>query len=781
MKNKNPNRKKYLNYSDHLVKWVEGLGIHQTGFGRLINFMESRLGVKRLLAVFIFSIFVSILVNVNISLSHSFRLGQIATSDIKAPESFNIIDEKNTFLARQEAVNGVPPVFDFYPQAYDKLIKNTKAAFSQMRSNDFDVAGDGLVEKENRFELTMGVEFQEGLFEWLNENNFNADIENVLLSSFSSWSEKMIYDGAVSLPSESINTVSVKGKGDSRESLYNTEHLLDTRKKKLFKISVEPGEGFDEISYNNIKKITHTLLVPNLIFNLSETEARRQKASEHIQPTSIKINRNHLIVAKGELIQSSHLKILNEIQKLKSFKTVLYKILLTTVLFFILMVIFLSFVKRFTANKVNILKKDLAILSTITLVSLLTVKLFIFISETSLYMSLSDYMSHEAFLYLAPLAMAPMLAGLLVSSGEMVWLFTLFFAVVLSSMIDFNFNLFIVSLGTGVAAARGVYSCEKRNDIYFAGFRAGLVAALLVFLLGLLSQGQSNLSFLNIASISVTAFLGGVISALFALMIIPALESLFNCTTDVKLLELSNLSHPLMKEMIMKSPGTYHHALAVGNMVEEAANKIEANALLAKVMAYYHDIGKIEHAQYFIENQRPGLNPHDDISPFMSKTVIIAHVKDGAELAIKHKLGRAIVDGILQHHGTTLIRYFYNKALELKGNSEVKETEFRYPGPKPQFKEAALVMLADSIEAAARSIAEPTPAKLTSLVQNIIQSKFIDGQLNECNLTFKELSMIEEAFKKTILNIYHHRIDYPQIEKSKQKSNDLLKFKKKKK
>ncbi len=780
MKNKNPNRNKYLDYSDHLFKWMEGLGIHQSFLGRLISYMEARLGVKRLFAVFVFSIFVSVLVNINISSSHNYRLGQVASSDIKSPVSFNIIDEKNTFLSRQEAVNSVPPVFDFYPQAYEKLIKNTKAAFSQMRNISLSEPNKPLVDKKLSFEMTIGIDVQDDLFFWLNENRFNAKIEGIVIESLTLWSKKMIYDGAVSLQVESINSIAVKGKEELRESLYNIERLLDIRKKKLFKVALKKDESFSQTP-QNIQKLAHALITPNLIFNIRETESRRQKASDLVQPTKIKINRNQLIVAKGDLIQSSHLKILNEIQKLRSLKTVLFKILVTTILFFILMVIFLSFVKRFTANKVNILKKDLAILSTITLASLLTIKLFIFISETSLYVSLGDYVGSEAFLYLAPLAMAPMLAGLLVSSGELVWLFTLFFAIVLSSMIDFNFSLFVVSLGSGVAAARGVYSCEKRNDIYFAGFRAGLVAALLVFLIGILFQGQTNLSFLNIVFISVAAFLGGVISALFALMIIPALESLFNCTTDVKLLELSNLSHPLMKEMIMKSPGTYHHALAVGNMVEEAANKIEANALLAKVMAYYHDIGKIEHAQYFIENQRPGLNPHDEISPYMSKTVIIAHVKDGAELAIKHKLGRAIVDGILQHHGTTLIRYFYNKALELKGNSEVEETEFRYPGPKPQFKEAALVMLADSIEAAARSIAEPTPVKLTTLVQDIIQSKFIDGQLSECNLTFKELSMIEDTFKKTILNIYHHRIDYPQIEKTKQKASDVIKFKKKKK
>ena len=256
---------------------------------------------------------------------------------------------------------------------------------------------------------------------------------------------------------------------------------------------------------------------------------------------------------------------------------------------------------------------------------------------------------------------------------------------------------------------------------------------------------------------------GGLGSSLVAMALIPLFETIFNYTTDIKLLELASLNHPLMKELIAKAPGTYHHSLMVGSMSEAAAEEIGANPLLAKVMAYYHDIGKMDHAQYFIENQRGGVNPHDHISPNMSKTILISHVKDGAELGLKHKLGRAIVDGILQHHGTTLISYFYNKACEEQDVDIdcVQENDFRYPGPKPQFKEAALLMLADSIEAASRSLDEPTPGRLTSLVRNIIQAKFLDGQLEECDLTLKDLSVIEDSYRRVILGIYHQRIDYP--------------------
>nr|HRO67896.1 HDIG domain-containing protein [Pseudobdellovibrionaceae bacterium] len=257
-------------------------------------------------------------------------------------------------------------------------------------------------------------------------------------------------------------------------------------------------------------------------------------------------------------------------------------------------------------------------------------------------------------------------------------------------------------------------------------------------------------------------FMGGILSSFITMMILPLLENMFNYTTDVRLLELSNLNHPLMKEMIINAPGTYNHSIMVGNMVEAAAEEIGANPLLGKVMCYYHDIGKIGHPSYFIENQRPGHNPHDSITPYMSKTLLIAHVKDGVELGMKYKLGKPIIDGILQHHGTTLISYFYNKALDQKGEfDEVSEEDFRYPGPKPQFKEAALCMLADSIEAAARALDEPTPARLQGLVKNIIQKKLNDHQLDECHLTLREIAKIERAFVRILLGIYHQRIDYP--------------------
>jgi len=241
-------------------------------------------------------------------------------------------------------------------------------------------------------------------------------------------------------------------------------------------------------------------------------------------------------------------------------------------------------------------------------------------------------------------------------------------------------------------------------------------------------------------------------------------ESFFGFITDIKLLELANLNQPLFQKMIIEAPGTYHHSIIVSSLVEAAAEAIGANALLAKVSAYYHDIGKLNKPLYFIENQTGSENKHDKLSPKMSSLIIVSHVKDGCEIAAKAKLGRPIINIIRQHHGTSLVSYFYDKAKKDKDESmrSLSETDFRYPGPKPQTKEAGLVMLGDVVEASSRTLTNPTPARIRSLVRERIEAVYMDGQLDECELTLSNLNTIAETFTKILTGIFHHRVDYPE-------------------
>jgi putative nucleotidyltransferase with HDIG domain len=265
-----------------------------------------------------------------------------------------------------------------------------------------------------------------------------------------------------------------------------------------------------------------------------------------------------------------------------------------------------------------------------------------------------------------------------------------------------------------------------------------------------------------------SGFTGGVFAGIIATGILPLIEISFGFTTDIKLLELGNLDQPLLRELMVQAPGTYHHSVIISNMVEATAKAVHANPLLAKVSAYYHDIGKVKKPLYFIENQMGGENRHEKLAPSMSSLILISHVKDGVDLAKEHKLGREISSIIQQHHGTNLISYFYHKAkeriLSKSGRvTDVKEEDFRYPGPKPQTKEAGLVMLADMVEAASRSLIDPTPARIQGMVQKIINKVFSDGQLNECELTLKDLHEIAKGFNKTLSGIFHQRIEYPEI------------------
>ncbi len=258
-------------------------------------------------------------------------------------------------------------------------------------------------------------------------------------------------------------------------------------------------------------------------------------------------------------------------------------------------------------------------------------------------------------------------------------------------------------------------------------------------------------------------FLGGVVAGGVVLGILPLLEWIFGYTTNIKLLELANLNHPLLKRMILEAPGTYHHSIVVSTMAEAAARAVNANPLLARVSAYYHDIGKISKPLYFVENQGYHQNKHDKLEPSLSSLILISHVKEGVELAREYKLGEKIRNIIQQHHGTSLISFFYQKAKDIEDPEmeQVNEEAYRYHGPKPQTKEAGLVLLADAVEAASRSLAHPTPARLQGLVQRIINNVFLDGQLDECELTLKDLHQIAKCFNTILTSIHHHRVEYP--------------------
>lgn len=358
-------------------------------------------------------------------------------------------------------------------------------------------------------------------------------------------------------------------------------------------------------------------------------------------------------------------------------------------------------------------------------------------------------------LYFIPFSLVPMLSMLLFTSLEITLLIALAAAIATATVSQFPLQLILLFLTSAVISAILVNGARKRNTIILAGVVTGITQLIILFLTQSFSGGISFYAFYFI--------LNGLASSVIVLGILPIFEYLFGTLTNIRLLELADFHHPLLELLIQEAPGTYHHSLIVGNLSETAAKAIGANALLSRVGAYYHDIGKLQKPEYFSENQNKESNKHDTLSPEMSKLVIMNHVKEGSELAKKYRLNPLLIDFIEQHHGNSLVYYFYRRALESpKEDQEVKEEGFRYPGPKPNSKETAIVLLADSVEAAARAIKEPNPAKIEDLVHKVINNKFIDGQLDECDLTLKDLEKISAVFIRLLCGIYHSRTSYPE-------------------
>jgi cyclic-di-AMP phosphodiesterase PgpH len=393
---------------------------------------------------------------------------------------------------------------------------------------------------------------------------------------------------------------------------------------------------------------------------------------------------------------------------------------------------------------------------------------------------------------ITPYAFAPLILGVLLGRNHGLYaaVFVSLWSSVLFGAIDAP--LLVTSLISGFAAVSLTLQVRRRSKLVRAGFGVGLAIWLLSLAFGLigpinlLPSGAAN-DWRMIGLQSAYAIGNGILTAMVVGGALPILEQLFQVTTDISWLEASDLNHPLLRRMTIEAPGTYHHSLVVANLAEAAAESIGANATLCRVCAYFHDVGKLVKPEYFTENMNFERNPHDDLAPTMSALIIIAHVKEGVDLALKHKLNHRIIDIIQEHHGTSLVYYFYQRAMQHQEDAraggkimnmreedipEVREESFRYPGSKPQTKESAIVSLADIVESASRSLSKPTPQKVEQLVNELIEERIADGQLDECDLTLGDLRIIAERFRFTLMTMMHSRIAYPRAESKYQTPKD---------
>lgn len=493
-------------------------------------------------------------------------------------------------------------------------------------------------------------------------------------------------------------------------------------------------------------------VIQNEFYDPVATEEQREQAAESVDP--VRILQGQIIVEEGKLIRQEEYRQLELVGLLENEKSFKPYIGLGILLIIVLAALYFYFYQMKEEPEKR--QTYLLLFGIIFILSLFLLKII----------SMLQIFNYSGIGYLFPAAMAGMLLKILIDE-KLAILTSIVLAVCGSILFNegvsgtLNFFEGIYILFSALAGILFLGDQNKRTKILQAGSFAAAVNLFTIWALMFLPNGQ--FSGLEYGYYIITAIFSGIGSAVLTIGLLPFFEASFGILSTMKLIELSNPNHPLLRKILMEAPGTYHHSIMVANLADAACEAIGANGLLARVGSYYHDIGKTKRPNFFIENQMHLENPHDRLPPDKSASVIIAHVTDGAEILKKHHMPKEIIQIAKQHHGTTLLKFFYHKALQ--NGDETKEEDYRYPGPKAQTKESAIIGIADSVEAAVRSLRQPTPETIETLVKKIVADRLQDGQLNECDLTLKELEIVSHSFCETLKGIFHSRIEYPEMSK----------------
>jgi putative nucleotidyltransferase with HDIG domain len=510
--------------------------------------------------------------------------------------------------------------------------------------------------------------------------------------------------------------------------------------------------------------LLYSLIVPTIYFNSAETQSRMQTAEENAEPVFYQIKKGKVLVRDGEEITPAIQTQLNAIRDaVQPGPPIRYSIGIL-ILLFIYLISLKKYLSAHQYAEIKLRNKALfQMCGLILLIHLLIIKLgFLVASSLSVVFSFGPLSQLLPYQVAIPFAMGALLLSIL-TDKQIATIYSIVCAILVGVLTRGDFYLAFYCLASGIAAAFSIKRYFLRSALLRSCFWIWLANLLTVFTIHLLQE--TPLVWSEILFHTMCTFISAMFSAAIASVLSPLLEWWFNITTDIKLLELSNLDLPVLRQLALEAPGTYHHSIVMGTIAEAAAEKVGANPVFLRVAALYHDIGKIRKSEYYVENQRE-FNKHDTLNPRMSALVIINHVKEGQEVAKMLRLPSEIADMIPQHHGTRLITYFYKKAKDMENPEleEVKEEDYRYPGPKPQTKEGAILMLADATEAASRTLTDPSPARIRNMVNTLFRAIFEDGQLDESNLTMKDLNVIADAFVRKLESVFHHRIAYPGYE-----------------
>lgn len=667
---------------------------------------------------------------------YKLNAGDVSTYDITAPR--DLVNEVLTEENRYKADKNVEPVTKEDTKAFVQVIYKKddffKAVSTARASIEKRMKELGLSQKNQSYTqyLTEAqVIAEKSLTEELNKlpiplsqiqiNYLISKVTDSELETFEVLTKRLISQSMAEEITESNLTIHI-------QNMHN---------------SYQNEQGISQELKNIGEQLVKSILKPNRIVD-EEATAKKKEEAYNDDANIVKIKKGSRIISFGDIVTTDKLKLLeglNLLDKKGKYDYLFSLGILVTILF--LVGIVAVFLNKYNKKIYNNRKELLLICLIVIIILVLARYLFPFYGGL-----------------LIPIFVGTMLISILMNF-ELAVVINCVITISISLMLRGDYKFLYMGLVCGVISAFLVTKAHQRSKLSMNGALLGLINVIFIVFFNFIDKSDLN----TILTDSIVVFLNGLVSMVLTIGLLPFFESVFSIVTPLKLLEISNPNHPLLKKLLIEAPGTYHHSLMVGNLAEIATEDLGGNALLARAGAYFHDVGKLKRPDLFKENQLSE-NPHDRMTPNLSAVIITSHTNDGLEIATKYKLPVVIKDIVKQHHGTTLVAYFYHKALKSNDGDEIKQENYRYEGPKPLTKEAAIVMLADSVEAAVRSMTEKTESKIEVLIRKIIKDKLDDGQLDKCQLTLADLDTIANSFMRVLSGYFHAREQYPEINDS---------------
>jgi putative nucleotidyltransferase with HDIG domain len=689
------------------------------------------------------------------------KVGSISAKRVVAPYNFFVLKTDEELAAdKKKAVEAVPYFFIYNDSLTKATVKTLQQILTYLSENEprkkslannNPTAVDNLIGIRDELRILYNVNISTAYLTVLYSILDNRENSKRIKLLFPKLINKVRH-GIMNIGISEIKRPNVVVIRNGVEENWPEEKWVDEDSIRRF-VRRDLEDLLDDNQTAVLNEFIFSVVKPNLIFDKEFTDRELDDALANVSLTKDMVYENELIIDANERIDQDVFQKLYSLEVSKIDRShqegrwqsgllFIARMMLVAAIFVIIGLYLYSFRKSIFYNNKMVL--------------LIAIIIFLEILTASIITNVINWP-----VYLIPTTIASMLLAILIDSG-IAFVSTVAIALVLGGIQGSGYDITLLTLVSGMVSIFSVHHIRRRNQVLRAILLIALSYFWVVVAFGILRADPI------IDSLKTFLFYlapNAVLAPFITFMLIGIFERIFDITTDITLLELSDLNHPILKKLSLEAPGTFHHSMVVGNLAESAAKEIGANSLLARVGSYYHDIGKIEKPEYFAENQMNSENAHSKLSPHMSALILASHVKNGLEMAEKAKLPRLIRDFIPEHHGTNIMEYFYRKAVENEGESTISESDFRYPGPKPQSKETAIVMLADTAEAATRTLKNPTPSRIKSFIDGLIKKRVDQGELDECDLTISDLKKISDAFMKILLGVFQHRVVYPDQEK----------------